>query len=198
MKFEVWLLFVATEGMLSLVPGPAVFFVLATALSKGVRGSLAANLAILSANAFYFAISATSLGAIIMASYDLFFVIKWLGAVYLFYLGVNTFLGHGDLTFQVEPEKSTQGALKIFIKGFVLQASNPKSILFFTALLPQFIDLAGVLKGTMGLPILLGYALLANRARIYATRKRFVNYTNRLCGGLLMLTATTMALIRKT
>ena len=77
MKWEVWLLFVMTEAVLSLTPGPAVLYVLSQAIRRGPAKSVWASWGILSANAAYFVLSATSLGAVIVASYKLFFLIKW-------------------------------------------------------------------------------------------------------------------------
>src|SRR5215510_4093317 len=79
MTWATWWLFLVTEFVLCLTPGPAVCLLLAKALSLGVRKSMASSFGILAANAAYFVLSATSLGAILVASSKLFFAIKWLG-----------------------------------------------------------------------------------------------------------------------
>src|SRR5438128_9090504 len=97
MTWQIWLFFVATEAVLSITPGPAVLYVLSQAIRQGPGKSVWASWGILSANALYFALSATSLGAVLVASYKLFFLIKWAGAAYLVYLGLASFFGKGSV-----------------------------------------------------------------------------------------------------
>ena len=89
MTLEAWLLFCATETVLCLSPGPAVLLVVSLSLVRGGRAGLHAASGILAVNALWFALSATSLAAILVASWQVFFVVKWAGAAYLVYLGVR-------------------------------------------------------------------------------------------------------------
>src|SRR5580693_5311802 len=192
MTFKTWLLFLVMETALSLSPGPAVFYV----VSQGVRGALRravpATLGILSANAIYFTLSATSLGALIAASARFFTIAKWAGAAYLIYLGIKslrsaaashsialtgtTTPGDREGRGGHPPGVETRGNARrqIYLGALTLQLSNPKALLFFLALLPQFIDTQRavapqmlILAATSMLPeccILLAYGWLAHGA----------------------------------
>src|SRR6202012_566813 len=92
MTFKTWLLFLVMETALSLSPGPAVFYVVSQGLRGAVRRSLPAAAGIISANAVYFTLSATSLGALIATSGTFFTVVKWAGAGYLVYLGIKSLI----------------------------------------------------------------------------------------------------------
>ena len=95
MTLKTWLLFLVMETALSLSPGPAVFYVVAQGVRGGLRRTLPAAAGILSANAIYFALSATSLGALIATSGRFFVIAKWLGAAYLIYLGIKSLIEAG-------------------------------------------------------------------------------------------------------
>ena len=206
MNWNTWWLFVVTEAILCLTPGPAVLLVLSQALSRGAAVSVFSTLGILAANTFYFALSATSLGAILVASYDLFFAIKWIGAGYLLYLGLGAIFGKSSI-LEASTALSPPRLGRIFAHGFVLQASNPKAILFFAALLPQFIDpqqavgwqvfVLGASSVTVEFFILLGYGVLAGKASAVARQPRYAAWTNRIAGGLLIAAGAGLALLRR-
>jgi len=128
MNWTVWWLFVPVETVLCLTPGPAVLLVLATALRRGPRASVASTLGILSANSIYFALSATGLGAVLLASYRIFFLIKWAGAAYLIYLGVKALLSKSGAFDNPEAAAgSIRSSPRLFMDGLLLQLSNPKA-----------------------------------------------------------------------
>jgi homoserine/homoserine lactone efflux protein len=176
MTFKTWLLFLMMESALSLSPGPAVFYVVSQSTRGDLRQTLAATLGILSANGIYFLLSATSLGAIIAASARFFTIAKWAGAAYLVYLGIRALRSAGEShSVALQPGAAASLSLpRVYRGALTLQLANPKALLFFLALLPQFIDLKSpvvpqmlILTATSMIPeffILLGYGWLANRA----------------------------------
>lgn len=196
MNWQIWLLFVITEAVLSMTPGPAVLYVLSQALRRGPRNSVWASGGILAANAMYFALSATSLGALIVASYRLFFLIKWMGAAYLVYLGLCSFFGKSSLMSLPASRPDSATGARLLRDGFFLQAANPKALLFFTAILPQFLDpghrialqilVLGISSIVVEFVVLFIYGQLAGRALSTARSPRFEKLTNRTAGLLLI------------
>jgi threonine/homoserine/homoserine lactone efflux protein len=189
------MLYVLTVAALCATPGPAVLFVLSQAIQRGTSKSVWATVGILSANAAYFVLSATSLGAILVASYRLFLVIKWLGAAYLIYLGLRCFFGRSSLHTLPNLGDSRIAEWRIWRDGFIVQGANPKALVFFTAILPQFIDIdhsvasqvliLGVSSIVVEFFILLIYGQLAGKALSAANNSRFEKVTNRASGALL-------------
>ena len=208
MRWETWLFFIITDGVMSLTPGPAVLFVLSQAIRRGASKSVWGSCGILTANAVYFALSATSLGAIILASSRIFFMVKWLGAGYLIYLGLRNFFGKTSVLALPEATVQTAGGWRIFRYGFLLQGANPKALLFFTAILPQFIDPKGAVAfqvfilGTSSILlefiILFTYGQLAGRALPAARSLRFEAWTNRIAGSLLIAAGVGLARLGRT
>lgn len=208
MTWQIWLAFVTIEAVLSMMPGPAVLYVLSQAIRRGPAKSVWGSGGILSANAMYFALSATSLGAVIVTSYKLFFLIKWLGAAYLVYLGVRSFFGRTSVMSLPESNGDSRSGPRILRDGFFLQAANPKALLFFTAILPQFLDehhsvvfqilVLGVSSIVVEFVILFTYGQLAGRALATARSPRFEKLTNRIAGSLLIGAGIGLARLRRT
>jgi homoserine/homoserine lactone efflux protein len=200
-----WLLFAATEALLCLTPGPAVLFVLSHGLARGARASLWANAGILAGNTFYFLLSALGLGTILLASHEVFTTIKYAGAAYLIYLGARMFLGASPaLRGRDARTASTTRDWHTLTRGFALQAANPKALMFFAALLPQFIDpsraiapqvlILGVTSVVIEFSVLAGYGYLSARAATVAGEPGFARITSRVSGGLLVAAGAGVAL----
>lgn len=195
-NWDTYWLYVLAEVALSLSPGPAVMLVIACGLTWGARKSLYATLGILGANALYFAISATALGAVLVASKTFFIAVKWLGAAYLVYIGVSALFGRPS-PITIGREESSSGAPRaLFLSGLTLQLANPKTLVFFAAILPQFVDpklpvgpqMAWLAAGSI-IPeffILGGYGYLASRAARLTRDPRFARYTERFAGVLVL------------
>jgi len=198
-NWDTYWLYVLTEAALSLSPGPAVMLVIAYGLTQGARRSVPATLGILSANAIYFALSATSLGAVIAASPGCFTVVKWTGAAYLVYVGLRAIVGQPSPLTVSRPASRPRSRGAIYLAGLTLQLANPKTLIFFVAILPQFVDPARSVGAQMVwlaagsvIPeffILLGYGFLASRAKRIATDPGFARWTDRVAGTLVLIVA---------
>jgi len=202
-------LFALTEFLLSLTPGPAVLLVIGLSMREGFRIGFMATLGVLSTNAVFFTLSALGIGALIVASSTLFTIIKWVGAAYLVYLGVGMIVplvrhlwqkrsfGKGlDLSeAKAAAPKFPQTAVKSFWQGFTLQASNPKNILFFVAILPQFISpngnlgtqlvMLGVVSVLLELPVLVFYGF-ASALSARLMKERVIEWIEAVGGGVLI------------
>lgn len=205
MTWQIWSAFVLVETALCLTPGPAVLLVLSQALTRGAPKAVWSIAGILAANTIYFILSAMGVGAVLLASYDLFFAIKWIGAAYLIWLGVSAFLGKSKaLSIRAADPKEVPGG-RLFLNGLVLQMANPKVIVFFTALLPQFINphaaimpqvaILAVTSVVIEFTVQLFYAVLAGRAAHLAAQPRFARITDRVAGSLLIGAGLGMAAI---
>jgi homoserine/homoserine lactone efflux protein len=195
-NWDTYWLYVLAEVALSLSPGPAVMLVIACGLAYGARKSLAATAGILSANAIYFAISATALGAVLVASKVFFVAVKWLGAAYLVYIGLSALFGRPS---PIAVNRNPVGAgsrRAMYLTGLTLQLANPKTLVFFFSILPQFVDprlpirpqMAWLAAGSITPEFLIlgGYGYLASRAARLTHDPRFARLTERAAGVLVL------------
>ena len=127
----------AALGLL-IVPGPAVLYIVTRSVAQGRRAGLASVLGIELASLCHSAAAALGLSAILMASALAFNVVKYIGAAYLVYLGIRSFLSKTDAG--TGESSSPRTFSQLFGKGFLVNLLNPKTALFFYAFLPQFVD----------------------------------------------------------
>lgn len=197
MNFELWLLYVVTDTLMCFSPGPAVLFVIAQGLRWGGRHSLWANGGILAANTIYFGLSATGLGVVLVTSKNLFTAVQWAGAAFLIWLGLRSFFGHAGIQRIRAAGGAAVSGPKLFMQAFALQATNPKALLFFTALLPQFLDVSrpllpqvlivAVTGNVIELFVLAFYGYGAGRLAAVALRPEVATWVDRGAGSFLML-----------
>ena len=136
MNTQTLLLFVAMELVYSFTPGPAVLLVSAYGFRKGFGAAFAAVLGIETGNTIYLLISAAGLGALLATSALAFEIVKWAGAAYLVLLGSWTIWRAG----KDAPEEKPHVLSHPYLQALLTQLGNPKTVLFFGALLPQFLD----------------------------------------------------------
>ena len=201
MSLEAWLAFCATETVLCFTPGPAVLCVVSVAMARGAGSGLAAALGILAGNVFYFLLSATGVAAVIVTSHQLFLALKWAGAAYLVWLGIGMLRAPAKGASAVTPQPAARSAAR----GFVVQLANPKALVFFVALLPQFIDpdasvafqvlVLGASSVVIELLVLSLYVALTARARRLAG-VRWSRALERMGGGFLVAAAARLATVR--
>jgi homoserine/homoserine lactone efflux protein len=195
-SFEHWLLFAGTEFVAYLVPGPAVVVVLSTALGRGNRAAISTGFGVLLAEVMFFLASATGIGLLLIRLHSVFQIIRWAGAGYLIWLGIETFRASGE-PFPGPREGGRPADVRRTVgRGFVTNAANPKALLFYVAILPQFIDtsmpmatqllLLGVTSLCVGAAV---FGLYIAAADLLGSRLRspgFARHTGRATGVLLV------------
>jgi threonine/homoserine/homoserine lactone efflux protein len=199
MSLEAWLAFAAASAIMLAIPGPTILLVVSYALGHGRKTALATVSGVALGDFTAMTASLFGLGALLAASATLFTVLKWIGGAYLIWLGIKLWrapiiAGPMADNDNLPEEKS----LKIFLHAYVVTALNPKSIVFFVAFVPQFLDPALPFVGQMLIMeatfLVLAtinastYALAAHAAR-GLIRKASVQRTVNRTGGTLLIAA---------
>ncbi|MGF9561996.1 LysE family translocator [Neorhizobium sp. JUb45] len=204
MSLEHWLAFVAASAVLLAIPGPTILLVISYSLSHGRKVASATVAGVALGDFTAMTASMLGLGALLATSAMLFTLLKWVGAGYLIYLGIK--LWRAPVAGQAVDAGENAPAvrpLKVFLHTYAVTALNPKSIVFFVAFLPQFLDLAKPLLFQMAVFevtfLVLAtinaalYGLLASMARDTIRKPKVQTIVNRT-GGSLMIGAGLLSL----
>jgi threonine/homoserine/homoserine lactone efflux protein len=180
--------------VLLIIPGPTVLLVVSYALGQGWRTALPMAVGVALGDFTAMTLSMLGLGALLATSATLFTILKWVGAAYLVYLGIKLWRAGG--TLDAAPRTDAVSAAKMLGHAWLVTALNPKSITFFVAFLPAFLDPTGdfftqmlVFETTfllLAFANAFGYALVASRARRFASNPRAIGVVNKVGGGLLV------------
>lgn len=121
-----------------LIPGPAVVYIVTRSVSQGRAAGLVSVLGIHVGTSVYVIATSLGLSALLMASSTVFMIVKYLGAAYLIWLGIQKLRARGTEEEAVEPPKASLP--RVFGQGVVVNLLNPKTLIFFAAFLPQFVE----------------------------------------------------------
>jgi len=204
MSLDYFLAYSFTVFIVVLIPGPVVMMIVSYGLSRGRETALRAVAGVTLGDFTAMTLSLSGLGAVLAASATLFTILKVGGAIYLIWLGIGLIRSKPTL----DPEQLKSSSRSIFWTAYWVTALNPKSITFFVAFLPQFIDpsrpvfqqlvIMEIVFLVLGTLNAFAYALVASQARKAVTRPSVLGWVNRTGGAILVMAGlATLALRAK-
>jgi homoserine/homoserine lactone efflux protein len=207
MAFEVWLAFIGAAILIAVSPGAGAIQSMATGLTHGVRRGYWSILGLETGLMLQLTLVAVGLGAAVASSIVAFNVIKWIGVVYLAYLAVRQWRSvKTDLREQLG-RPSEGGRTSMVVRGFLINVTNPKGLVFFLAVLPQFVVptapllpqylAIGATMIAVDLVVMGLYTGLAVRLVEWLHTPRQQTILNRTFSGLFATAAVVLSLVRR-
>lgn len=195
MNIDTLLLYLVVAFFYITSPGPAIILAIINGLRTNLKTVAITSLANCLGLFILSTASILGLGLVLTTSATLFMIVKTIGAFYLIYLGIKFLRNRGGLNIDENKEKFVQKTqMKYFLEAFILAITNPKPILFFAAIFPQFLNLNTAIAPQFfimtGIFVfisffsLFSYAYLAKRSKAYLQNKRSVNIINKITGGI--------------
>jgi len=196
-SLNVWIAYIFTTTVILIIPGPTIILVISQAVTHGRKSVVPLATGVVLGDFTAMTLSLLGLGAIMTASAALFSLFKWIGAIYLVYLGIKLWRANPNSS-SIQHEKADASPRSLFKSSYIVTALNPKSIAFFVAFLPQFISPHSpafsqilILGGTFLFLALVNaalYALFAGQLRETIKKTRVRKWFNR-CGGTALIGA---------
>ncbi|MGF1705035.1 LysE family translocator [Enterovibrio baiacu] len=202
MTFETWLAFLSIAFIAALSPGPAILLVMTHSLRSGLKKAVFTILGNVTGLFLMSSFSVLGLSALVLSSATAFLVIKVLGACYLFYLGIKTW--RNGMAISLDDAPKTVNTKSYYLQGVLVALTNPKAIVFTTALFPQFININEALLPQFSLLVitlmccsitcLCGYGYWGVKAFTRSKRLAHSKWLPRTLGGTFMGVGVMLAL----
>ncbi|MBO9649984.1 MAG: LysE family translocator [Variovorax sp.] len=167
MSIQLWLAFVAASAVMLVIPGPTILTVISYSVAHGRRANVPLVAAVALGDSTALVLSLLGLGALLATSAFWFMVIKWVGGLYLLYLGVKL-LRAGISPAQLAAPAAPKSRWRLFANTWLVTALNPKGIVFFVAFLPQFINPRADVTHQLWILALTFVAMATLNATLYA------------------------------
>ncbi|MGH6728353.1 MAG: LysE family translocator [Pseudolabrys sp.] len=191
MNYHLFSAFLLITVVLFLTPGPIVTLIVATGARQGTRAALLTVAGATTGNALLVGCIAVGLGWILKTSAEIFDYLRWVGAAYLVYLGIQAWRHAGARSEPLPPAAHVHAW-----RGFIVAITNPKTIAFFTAFLPQFLDptlpverqllVMCIVSVTLGSVLDCGWAIAAGLGRAWFMKPKHTKLLGRLSGAVLI------------
>jgi len=197
MSLDIYIMYFFVAFFYIISPGPAIFLAIANGLTHDMKAVAISSFANILGLFILSAISISGLGLILTTSATLFMGVKIIGAVYLLYLGIKQFRSVGKANFIDEKTQIKKTNKEIFFESFFLAVTNPKPIMFFIALFPQFLDTSYAIAPQffiltltfmfISFISLCCYGFISKNAKRYLNDQNKMAWFHKITGGLFIL-----------
>ncbi|QRG79072.1 homoserine/homoserine lactone efflux protein [Citrobacter sp. R56] len=204
MTFEWWFAYLLTSIILSLSPGSGAINTMTTSINHGYRGAAASIAGLQTGLGIHIVLVGIGLGTLFSHSVIAFEVLKWAGAAYLIWLGIQQWRAAGAIDLNTMANTQSRG--RLFKSAVFVNLTNPKSIVFLAALFPQFIlpqepqlmqyVILGITTIVVDVIVMIGYATLAQRIAAWIKGPKQMKALNKVFGSLFMLVGALLASAR--
>ena len=187
--------YIVLATALAVAPGPDVLFVVANGMRHKIKGAIASALGIGCGSVLHAIAAALGISAVVAASPTAFELLRYAGAAYLLYLGIQALKSWWTFTNTLDPQKASVevSALNVFRRGLITNILNPKVVVFYLALLPQFVSvelgnvglqifLLGSIHNLIGVTFLICVGLAAGKASGWLSTTRFGKWMDGIAG----------------
>lgn len=207
MSVDTWLAFFVASWIISFSPGSGAIYAMSCGLNHGFRRGFVGTFGLIAGIMTALAVVAVGLGAVLSTSTHAFTALKWLGVAYLVYLGLKQWRAAPVPMAAVDRDAPNVNARTLMVKGWAVNATNPKGLVFMMAVMPQFIDSQAVLwsqylaiAATMACTDFVAmaiYTAFAARVLAFFRSEAQIRFLNRLFGGLFVAAATALATFKR-
>ena len=207
MALDTWLAFFVASWIISFSPGSGAIYAMSCGLNHGFRRGFIGTFGLIAGIMTALAVVAVGLGAVLSTSTHAFTALKWLGVAYLVYLGLKQWRAAPVPMAAVDRDATNVSARTLMVKGWAVNATNPKGLVFMMAVMPQFIDSQAALwsqylaiAATMACTDFVAmaiYTAFAARVLAFFRSEAQIRFLNRLFGGLFVAAATALATFKR-
>ncbi len=207
MDLSTWIAFFAAAWAISLSPGAGAVAAMSAGLNHGFRRGYTMSFGLVAGIWTQVVVVGIGLGALIAASSLAFSVVKWVGVGYLVWLGIRQWRAPAVPLATADSERADVSRRELFVRGWIVNALNPKGTIFLLAVVPQFLELSrpmlpqyAVISLTLAftdLVVMAGYTALASRVLRALKSPGHLRAMNRGFGGLFIAAGTLLALFKR-